>query len=329
MITGAFFNRLNGQVDYIDPGPGPAAGPPSGVWINTLLDSSNYLLTKVHANKAYPGKWIVTNVTGRPRRMPRFVQRRRDLQQRQANQRAGSTCSRSATRATAIRRCRTSQATISTGCSTVRSPRATASTAPTSRRAHGYHNKIFAPQTIIGTASNGNFVARATLAGNGESTSPGTGSGTVVFNSTTDTLTVTLTFTGLELLPITPPGVPGPAHIHFGSIVPGGPILFPFVEPYANNFPLGVTSGTYTTTLTAASFLPDPANGINTFAQAVKAIEAGHTYFNIHTVMFPMGEIAGQIVVAGAVGGPPVGAVHSGVFSPVVPVGGTPCSVPT
>ena len=54
------------------------------------------------------------------------------------------------------------------------------------------------------------------------------------------------------------------------------------------------------------------------------AIEEGHTYFNIHTVMFPMGEIAGQILVAGAVGGPRVGAVHSGVFSPVVPVGGAP-----
>ena len=31
-----------------------------------MLDSSNYLFTKVHANKAYPGKWIVTNVTETP-----------------------------------------------------------------------------------------------------------------------------------------------------------------------------------------------------------------------------------------------------------------------
>ena len=31
-----------------------------------MLDSSNYLLTKVHANKAFPGKWIVTNVTATP-----------------------------------------------------------------------------------------------------------------------------------------------------------------------------------------------------------------------------------------------------------------------
>jgi hypothetical protein len=66
IITGAFFNRLNGEVDYTIQDTSPASGPPSGVWVNTLLDSSNYLFTKVHANKAYPGKWIVTNVTETP-----------------------------------------------------------------------------------------------------------------------------------------------------------------------------------------------------------------------------------------------------------------------
>ena len=28
-----------------------------------MLDSSNYLLTTVHASKSYPSKWVVTNVT--------------------------------------------------------------------------------------------------------------------------------------------------------------------------------------------------------------------------------------------------------------------------
>src|SRR5208337_2137476 len=89
------------------------------------------------------------------------------------------------------------------------------------------------------------FIATATLTGDGESPSTGTGTGEVMFNSATDTLTVALAFTGLESPTAIPSGVPGAAHIHFGEIVPGGPILFPFVEPYANNFPLGVTSGTY------------------------------------------------------------------------------------
>ncbi|HEX3446848.1 MAG TPA: Ig-like domain-containing protein, partial [Isosphaeraceae bacterium] len=70
VITGAFFNRLNGQVDYTIQDPSPTSGPPSGVWVNTMLDSSNYLLTKVHANRAYPGKWIVTNVTATPGAAP-------------------------------------------------------------------------------------------------------------------------------------------------------------------------------------------------------------------------------------------------------------------
>ncbi|MGA9922556.1 MAG: CHRD domain-containing protein, partial [Isosphaeraceae bacterium] len=136
-----------------------------------------------------------------------------------------------------------------------------------------------------------------TLTGDGESNSPGTGTGSVLFNSATDTLTVALAFIGLTSPTAIPAGVPGAAHIHFGNPGVEGPILFPFIEPNANNFPLDVTSGTYVTTLTAASLIPDPADGINTFAEAVNAIEAGHTYFNIHTVAFPGGEIRGQITV--------------------------------
>jgi hypothetical protein len=60
VIAGAFFNPLNGQVDYIIKDPGST---PSGVWLPSILDSSNYLLTTVHGNKSYPGKWIVTDVT--------------------------------------------------------------------------------------------------------------------------------------------------------------------------------------------------------------------------------------------------------------------------
>ena len=67
VIDGMFFNRLNGQVDYIIKDPVPhRAEPRRGCGSTPLLDSSNYLLTKVHANKAYPGKWVVTNVTATP-----------------------------------------------------------------------------------------------------------------------------------------------------------------------------------------------------------------------------------------------------------------------
>jgi hypothetical protein len=144
----------------------------------------------------------------------------------------------------------------------------------------------------------GDFIATATSTGDEISPSTGIGTGSVLFNSATDTLTVAVAFTGLTSPTAIPAGVPGAAHIHFGpDPASNGPVIFPFIEPYANNFPLGVTSGTYVTTLTAVSLLPDPADGINTFAEAVNAIETGHTYFNIHTLAFPGGEIAGEITV--------------------------------
>ena len=136
------------------------------------------------------------------------------------------------------------------------------------------------------------FIATATLTGDGESNSPGRGNGSVTFNSATDSLTVSLNFSGLTSPTKVPTGVPGAAHIHYGNPGIEGPIIFPFL-----NFPIGVTSGTYSTILTASNLTPDPKDGINTFTDAVDAIEAGHTYFNIHTVNFPMGEIRGQLSV--------------------------------
>jgi hypothetical protein len=63
VIDGLFFNRLNGQVDFIIQDPGATQ---SGVWVNTLLDSSNYLLSKVHPQKNFPGHYYVSNVTATP-----------------------------------------------------------------------------------------------------------------------------------------------------------------------------------------------------------------------------------------------------------------------
>ena len=78
------------------------------------------------------------------------------------------------------------------------------------------------------------FIATATLTGDGESPSTGTGHGTVTFNAATDTLTVMLTFSDLTSPTAIPAGVPGAAHIHFGNPGVEGPILFPFLD-----FPTG------------------------------------------------------------------------------------------
>ena len=142
------------------------------------------------------------------------------------------------------------------------------------------------------------FIATATLTGDGESPSTGTGTGKVMFNSATDTLTVALAFTGLTSPTAIPSGVPGAAHIHFGLPGVGGPILFPFVEPYANTFPARRH-------FRYVCYDPDAGQPLarhggrhqSRSPQAVNEIEEGETYFNIHTVAFPGGEIRGQITV--------------------------------
>src|SRR5262249_5413832 len=117
------------------------------------------------------------------------------------------------------------------------------------------------------------------------SLSIGSGSFTAFLNQAMDTLTVIASFQGLSSATLE-----GGAHVHFGGPNDAGPIILPL-----NDFPGGVASGQFTTTLTAADFRPDPADGINTFQDAVNAMLSGNTYFNIHTTQNPGGEIRGQI----------------------------------
>ncbi len=119
-------------------------------------------------------------------------------------------------------------------------------------------------------------------------TTTATGSVVAFLNQAMDQLTVTFTFQGLSA-----PTNAGGAHIHIGAANVAGPIILPF-----RAFPAGLTSGTFTTTFTAATFTPQPQLGISTFSDAVNAILQGNTYFNVHTSRFPGGEIRGQLALA-------------------------------
>lgn len=100
------------------------------------------------------------------------------------------------------------------------------------------------------------------------------GGGIASFDSSADTISVSLFFAGLSApatashIHVAAPGVPGPVIVSFvpftpaatfGSIV-GGPLAFPVVD--------------------------------------IPALLAGNTYFNIHDAVFPGGEIRGQLVPA-------------------------------
>jgi hypothetical protein len=136
---------------------------------------------------------------------------------------------------------------------------------------------------------------------NPPNSSPGTGFTTVVIDPTLNTLHVDVTFSGLEA------GTTA-SHIHCCQTAPGlnNNVLVATTTPTFPGFPLGVTSGTYDHTLDltmASSYNPAfiTAEG-GTVAGAEAALIAGieneETYLNIHTTMFPGGEIRGTLVPA-------------------------------
>jgi hypothetical protein len=114
--------------------------------------------------------------------------------------------------------------------------------------------------------------------------SPATGSATLVADTVAQTLSVSEVFSGLL-------GPTGAGHIHAAPPGVAGPIILPFAE-----FPVGVTSGSFTGTFSAADLTNQATSGITNFTDLLNALEAGNTYVNIHTTPFPGGEIRGQVL---------------------------------
>ncbi len=175
---------------------------------------------------------------------------------------------------------------------------------------------LIAPQT-----SGAAFLSyTATLNGANESpanASTGLGTALVDIDTVAITMRVQVTFSGLL-------GTTTNAHIHAATAIPGtGTAGVATTTPTFANFPLGVTAGTYDVTLNmllASSYNPAyvTANG-GTTASAEAAlfgsIAAGTSYLNIHTTVFPGGEIRGFLVPAQSVPEPSsLALVGSGIF---------------
>src|SRR5262249_51818921 len=140
------------------------------------------------------------------------------------------------------------------------------------------------------------FVFTAAL--NGANQNPpvatvGTGTATVAWNTLTNEMTVNVSFTGLTTPTIT-------AHIHC-CVTPPGNTGVATTVPTFPGFPLGATPGSHprSSDRTApASYNPAfvTAHGGTTAgaeAALLAGIRAGQAYLNIHTTMFPGGEIRG------------------------------------
>jgi len=151
---------------------------------------------------------------------------------------------------------------------------------------------------LSGVATAAPMVFRTTLSGANEvppNASLGTGLAVVSVDPVAHTLIVSVTFSGLT-------GNTTASHIHCCAGV-GVNAGVATTTPTFPGFPLGVTSGTYFNvfdlTLASsfnASFIT--ANGgtpAGAEAAFIAGMQAGLTYFNIHTNIFPGGEIRGQL----------------------------------
>lgn len=145
-------------------------------------------------------------------------------------------------------------------------------------------------------------VYTAVLSGSSEipaNTSPGMGSATVTIDLDAITMRVQESFSGLL-------GNTTAAHIHCCTDVSGtGSVGVATPTPTFPGFPSGVAAGSYDHTfdMTMASSYNAPfitaTGGINGAFQAlVTGLNGGNAYANIHTDMFPSGEIRGFLHAA-------------------------------
>jgi hypothetical protein len=124
------------------------------------------------------------------------------------------------------------------------------------------------------------------------------GSFTAHIDERDDLITYELRYQDLE-------GTVTQGHIHFGQQhTVGGIVVWlcqtedtPAPSAVANLTPMCPEEGTVTGTITPAQVLTATGQGLDAeeFDELVRAIRAGTTYANVHSSLFPPGEIRGQI----------------------------------
>jgi hypothetical protein len=134
--------------------------------------------------------------------------------------------------------------------------------------------------------------------------SPGTGVAVVTHDPVAHTLSIDVSFSGLL-------GSTTAAHIHCCTDPPAN-VGVATQTPVFVGFPLGVTAGAYNNTFDTslsstfnASFVTNNGGVAGAEAALGAGLLAGRAYFNIHTNLFPGGEIRGfltQIPEPGTLG---------------------------
>lgn len=123
---------------------------------------------------------------------------------------------------------------------------------------------------------------------------PATGRFTAQINQAASSISYELSYTGLQ-------GSITQSHIHFGQEGVNGGIVI-FLCSNLGNGPAGTQAcpaspGTISGTATADNVIAAAAQGISPgqMHKVLRAIRSGIAYVNVHTTLFPGGEIRGQL----------------------------------
>ena len=155
--------------------------------------------------------------------------------------------------------------------------------------------------SLAGLAQADMITYTTTFSGAAESppnASPGTGTATVIVDTTAMTMRVQASFSGLL-------GSVTAAHIHGGTATPfTGTAGIMTIGPSFTAFPLGVTAGTYdftynmalTSSYNAGFVTANGGTAAGAFARFLQNMDQGRAYFNIHTSVVGGGEIRGFMV---------------------------------
>jgi len=123
----------------------------------------------------------------------------------------------------------------------------------------------------------------------------GEGTFNMVIDTSDTSFDYELTFSGISGTGATQ------AHIHIGQKGVNGGVTVFFCSNLGNG-PPGTqacpANGTVTGTVTAANVIGPAGQGVSAgeFAELLKAIRAGVVYANVHSALFPGGEVRGQLL---------------------------------
>jgi hypothetical protein len=117
----------------------------------------------------------------------------------------------------------------------------------------------------------------------------GTGSFQAMLSPAGDQLTYELQYAGLE------GGTTVAAHVHIGQIGTTGGVMFFLCG--GGGKPACPNSGTVTGTVSASDIIGPAGQAVaaGEFQEAIAAMRDGAAYANVHTAVYPSGEIRGQI----------------------------------